>query len=385
MMRILLTAALLTTSVIPSFTMADDTDVYTGSTVGTATPNVMMLIDTSGSMGAFAEPFPEAYDPTVTYDDSRFGFDPDGYYVFSAAVVDMELYNVSPIDNKTIFIDQRVADMIKEYQIDPSVIRCGNTAVYLATLRNDGYDFTNRWAFWRPGKANLDYYSQGEGPLGWTGPNKYVGYYYYYNDQDELPTVDSEPGHMLQCSLSGTKPYEYNGTYYQYMSYQYGDRPFADAYPHPTAYRYTQMFTGNYLNYISVVTESRMGIVRRAVETAMSQMEDINIGLATFDLDSLGAGIDFVIQPIEDVEDRINERLDTFSPWLGTPIAESLHEVYLYLSGSAPKYGDLSQDHYYFWGVNLREYTRDNSDGVYGNGFQHGHGLITRYYNFVDP
>jgi len=74
MMRILLTAALLTTSVIPSFTMADDTDVYTGSTVGTATPNVMMLIDTSGSMGAFAEPFPEAYDPTVTYDDSRFGF-----------------------------------------------------------------------------------------------------------------------------------------------------------------------------------------------------------------------------------------------------------------------------------------------------------------------
>ena len=347
--------------------------------------NVLVLIDTSSPMGAFANPFPPAYNPDITYDDSRYGFEAGAYYVFRAPLVDLTPDNTSPLDNKALFLDPQVADMLQDFRVESRVIRCGDTAQYLKTLNQQGFDFAREWAFWRPGQPDGQAYSPGKTDTGWSGPDKYIGYYHFYGEQDALPSVDSEPGHILQCALAGSQPYRYEEQNYRYMSYESGQQPYGNRAPHSSAYRYTQLMTGNYLNYLSVVTESRLDVFRRALLTALDQLENINVGLATFDTDSTGVGIDVAVQPVASAREAIRARLSRLSAWSGSPVAEGFYEMYLYLSGNPADYGLMSQDHLYFWGVFSRRYSAENSDPYFANGFQTGHGLTSREYDVNDP
>ena len=51
----------------PSPVRADDTEIFFAQTSSEAAPNIMFILDTSGSMDYVVQGSPEAYDPTKTY------------------------------------------------------------------------------------------------------------------------------------------------------------------------------------------------------------------------------------------------------------------------------------------------------------------------------
>ena len=68
--------------------LADDTEIFTGGGTGGNT-NLLFIVDTSRSMTAWSDGTTEVaevdrppYDPEVVYDNSKYGFDADAYYVY---------------------------------------------------------------------------------------------------------------------------------------------------------------------------------------------------------------------------------------------------------------------------------------------------------------
>jgi type IV pilus assembly protein PilY1 len=117
-----------------------------------------------------------------------------------------------------------------------------------------------------------------------------------------------------------------------------------------TAYNNITLFSGNYLNYKSnppaSVTKSRMLIAKEAINTIIDSNRGVRFGLMVFNYNNTTPHGGRVLMRIDSMTDERRATMKalvnniTASTW--TPLAESLWEAYRYFSGGSVDYGNPS-------------------------------------------
>ena len=364
------TIALLFT--VTPFTYSDDVEIYTGAG-GSGSSNILFILDTSGSMSEWAvnnegqtPNQPPPYNSSTVYPTDNYGFDTNAYYVFDSG-------EFSGRGDHLRTLSESEVNRIKQYEILPSSLNCSRSQV-LSDIENQGV-VTDEFAFFKPGE-------------GWSGPDR--------NDEilrDGSPSVSTGGGTILQCkeySGFGSRNYVYNGSsyksisssgYYDYSGaiYTNNDRYswFLDAtydWGNWGDGSYNILWKGNYLNYMGTpyddgieASKMRLDLVRDAAKQVISSTSsaNVNFSLMRFDSNSSGGFVGIPMTPITELRENFDDIVDKYHPAGGTPLSETLHEAYLYLTGDTMKYGEDSYSSTY---KDIEKASRDPNTGfITGN------------------
>jgi len=343
------------------FSMADDTEIFTGGGTGGNT-NLLFVVDTSRSMTAWSDGTTEVenverppYDPEVVYDNSKYGFDANGYYVYDVPSTGWDFENLSNWQ----------VDAIKANEFSIDVLNCSLKSDILTALANYGIN-----------NGTYSFFTDGQG---WgTG------------------TTNTNTSSILQCQES-IGNYNYNGTTYNYMSnnltytstgsaytnssttpeqqctwtwgwvgpnwWNYGWYQQCNWVPVNGIYNwdntaYNTIFSGNYLNYLVAPVDGaaakmmRIDVVQQAAKEVLASttLTNLNIGLMRFSVNGEGGMVSMPVTPVSEGLSTFNDTIDSFAAYGGTPIEETLYEAFLYMSGGTPKYGTSSK---------IRDYRND--------------------------
>lgn len=303
MERLFLLTLFLTTA-----SFADDIEIYQGAQASTR-PNVVMVMDTSRSMSLYEEDNLGEYNPEVTYEKPINGYDSESYYV-------------SKVSSGLGLSDTEVA-LIRSQRVHPKSLICPEAWNALNTVGV----YSGGLAYWKPGRL------RGWVPL--------------------LITPDYDPEHVIICL--NQERYRYKNKTYRYLR-RGNSKPFTNSsgwfsnrFYGVTTNRYARMFSGNYLNYQLAKNSlndkfyySRMVIARRAAKDALKEAPGVNVALMRFDSTGDGGFVDMAMTPVENAHAVFKEKVDNYFPWGGTPLEETYHEAYLYLTGQSSKYGKSS-------------------------------------------
>jgi len=305
---------------------ADDIEIYRGGN-GSATPNVLFVMDTSRSMSRMEITSLGPFNAATRYPVPLNGYDPDGIYLSRPAGA---LYDG---DGST---DTEVR-AIRGNRIHPATIQCPQLTQSLAAAGK----YIGEIKYWKRGS-------------GWRGPIGPLGF-------SDLINTGYDSADIVICQNS---PYLFSGSNYTYLANDLWDNnaPYTNSWIKSLTWNlgpyYTRAFTGNYLNYQIALTDenaqkfelSRMVISREAAKDAVASVNGINLGLMKFDTGfpgnwaSLfdggeGGFVDIPLSPVADMRDEFKEKIDKYFTWGATPLEESYHEAFLYLTGKTPKYG----------------------------------------------
>lgn len=322
-------------TVMVSKATADDIEIYTGSPGGVAS-NAMLVLDTSRSMEIWAihpeldvNPRPP-YNAETTY-ESAYEFNAESYYL-------VRQYDAEDrfISGDTWFIDK-----VLDSEVTANAIECDEAT---SALQNTGV-FNGKLKYWHPTLQE------------WDAPSlSYTGYWLV-----DLPEVTTAAGSIVECE---SPQYTYGGSTYNYLS-KNNSFPYTDQsgiyyqwfipYRYDQAwgtYYYTQLYSGNYLNYLTnpnVNTQAltRYEVASAAIRDVIDSTSGVNIGLMRFSSDGEGGMVKVPIGPIEEVRADIHAALDEINPIGSTPLEETFHEAFQYFSGSNLIYGDDSRSEVY--------------------------------------
>ncbi|TPD53892.1 MAG: hypothetical protein C9355_11205 [Thalassolituus maritimus] len=343
--------------VISSVTRADDTEIFTGGG-GAGNENILLIMDTSGSMSAWAnDTDTPPYDPSVTYE--AYGFAADSYY----------LYRSESVDDIQALTNSEVA-AIKANEISLSALNCSSSGAINNDIVNSGFS-SNTYSFFEPGH-------------GWEGSD-----------------VSTASGSILQCRESGD--YNYGGSNYDYLVNAAGWTEFSYPYTNTRRVRgacllgggwlpcfvwdytdtsydwdnstYNVIWSGNYLNYRGSDLGNqqkvmRIDVVKQAAKDVVGAMSSPNKSVALMRFNSFyyssgwkngdGAYVDLPMTPVTELGDDFDSAIDSYDALGGTPIEQSLYEAYRYLSGGNVKYGKSA--HYATWYDPIDPDWRDEND-----------------------
>ena len=263
-------------------------------------PNVMFILDTSGSMSTELETN-EPYDSTQTYDDGA--CDPDVYYWTD---VDIE-----PVCNGS-----------NDRFINKDSFFCE----YAANQLNGIGSYTNTMVQYREGGKD----GTGNGPFRW----QYLAS--GYNSQpvecqaDSGVHGDGVPGYLWAANGTGLdNPFTDN---------EQGELSWGSA-PRNLAYTF---YDGNYLNWKdnpNKVDMSRFDVMKAVATTVLSSVNNLNVALMQFNIDEGGP----VIMGMTDLNTNRQSVLDTINNLefsLYTPLSETMYENALYWRGMYAYYGE---------------------------------------------
>jgi type IV pilus assembly protein PilY1 len=250
-------STLLIFAAVFSSSYADDTEIYGTNGAGDenkyAQPNVMIILDTSGSMqGEASYVVKEAYNNATTYTGDYSRILPNlNYYKTWGYTEDRLKNNASGCADELAKLDTVGTVTAKFREWDPD----SGTWVALTSGNNN-----NQW---------------------------------------------------IQCTDDG----------WEYTLY---------------SPNYVKWFHTN--NKVEQVT-TRMKVVQDAIVNLVNNLEDVNVGLMRFDQGSEGGLVDVAIGTIETVKESIITKVNTYTPYGGTPLTEVLYEAGQYYHGQAATYG----------------------------------------------
>ncbi|HEY5602335.1 MAG TPA: PilC/PilY family type IV pilus protein [Gammaproteobacteria bacterium] len=281
--------------------LAVDTEIYVGSSTvpSEAVPNLVFIIDTSGSMDTDVEVSVGSYDPATAYTGS-----------------------------------------------------CVSTRIYYSTSGNppscgtDNYINTTSFTCDDAGTA-----------LGATGNGYYVGRAARYKqgkkkrgDQwDDLSNSDHDD--PVECMADFGVHGETDASTDLYPADEGGGGPWTNVQSdsinwNNTGTTYT-FYNANYLNWrnsaAAIVTKTRLQIVQEVFSDLMDSISGVNIAVMRFDSGGDGGYFVMPMQFLNDsnrqtYKDAVNAM--TANGW--TPLSETLYESYLFYKGEAVRYGDDS-------------------------------------------
>jgi len=311
--KALIAGLMLSSSVVPVAT-ADDIEIYTtlGGTSVVSNPNIMFVVDTSGSMSTKSKVRP-LYDDSITYSTAAAGSCvPTGIYFTDTGdmpdcAISTDYFDVSDLDCNHALVGYN-ADGTKIPGQDGSLLMVGTYSDQLAR-----FDSTvDRWR--------------------------------------EVSTSASAT--MVEC-LSDSGIHGSNGGKHwiedSVQAYT-SSAPADPDVPHPvwsSGAGHLQLWSGNYINYQKDTTlvdieKSYIDQVKTAVDIMVRGNTQVDIGLMRFDRDAEGGP---VMYPILDVGADRNDfftRLKTLDTGGYTPLSEAYYEALLYFGGKATDYGDKS-------------------------------------------
>ncbi|GAA6144340.1 pilus assembly protein [Thalassolituus maritimus] len=350
---LLLAAALMSGSVY-----SDDTEIFTGGGTGGNT-NLLFLIDTSRSMTALANEDEEAasrppYSSDIIYDDSRYGFHPDAYYVYDLP----ENWDLGDLSQSQV-------NELLSHEINYDVINCSDLPRIQSALNEYGTT-TGAFAFfspdngWGTGETTTDSNTilqcrEDAGEYSYQG----ITYQNMVNARgyDELgsPYTNDNTVEDQDCELV----YKYLGNINGWGIFNpnnYGYVEECSTYNVSIAYNWTNdayntVLSGNYLNYRvapydgeTVEELMRIQVVQKAAKEvlASTSLTQLNIAIMSFSSNGDGGMVRLPASTLSDNIDTINSTIDSLVAYGGTPIEESLYEAYRYMSGQSPWHGSKS-------------------------------------------
>jgi type IV pilus assembly protein PilY1 len=307
-------------SVAAGAALADDTEIFTGATGGGIQPNIMFIIDTSGSMST---PVVDrvAYDPTVTYAGGSSTCDVNSFYFVAGST------GTPPACNST----RKLAN---------SYLKCVAGANALGNSPSSPGFYTDNMVQWkRSGRTTFTYAWNGT-LSSTTSSNTDVACQGDYPANSPYASTYNGPSNTAanEFTTTANKIYWNNGS--------------------PTLNTYT-IYSGNYLNwynYDSTVTiGTRISVVQSAATSLINSMSNVNIGLMRYSNDETKTGasgdaaaqggmVVYPISPVATGSNRTNliTALNSYSANGWTPLSETMYEAYLYFSGGQVHYGNTS-------------------------------------------
>jgi type IV pilus assembly protein PilY1 len=332
---------------------ADDTEIFTGGGAA-GTQNILMIMDTSRSMSAWADTSVKPYSSSEVYES--YGFDKDSLYLISAA------YQLDSLDSSDI-------NNIRSNEILAESINCSTSANITTSLSEEGISIAN-YAFFQPGE-------------GW-----------------ETSTVSTGAGTITQCKES---PYNYQGNLYNYLAnttkfeqdssiYTNQDDEFIctgsifgfcyKGYTIDYSFDwnnnvYSKIVTGNYLNYQGWDGKEpqelmRIDAVKQAAKEVVGSLSspNIRVGLMRFNSDHSpykygtqtgeGGYLDLPLTSVSELGNLFDSKIDSYDAIGGTPLEQTLYEAYSYFSGGPVTYGEKA--YYAKWERPIDKNWRNESD-----------------------
>ncbi|MDZ7644012.1 MAG: PilC/PilY family type IV pilus protein [Woeseiaceae bacterium] len=292
----LLTSAALLTLFGGASAIADDTELLLVNPDPSQrpTPNVLFILDTSGSMTS-TEETTEPYDSSNSYSGNC---DPDRLYWTDV--------DVTP-----------VCDGSETNYVDKASFHCAFAERQLAGIGS----FTNTMVQYRPDQPGMEPSWNELEPGNATAPVECQA--------DSGTHGDGTVGDVYAAAGSGlANPWTSDSM----AEISWGSSPRNVAYT---------VYDGNYLNWQAspvTVTLSRNEIMRTVTTTMLNSLNNLNVGVMRFNNDDGGV----VIESIKDLDDNradIIATVDALNASGATPLAETLYESALYWNGLAAVYG----------------------------------------------
>ena len=280
------------TAAIPA--QADDTEIYTGlnsAANGAVDPNVLFILDTSGSMGSSVTQVIAAYDPTTTYTGS-----------------------------------------------------CVNSRVYYSTSGTPPTCGTSRYfdlSKFRCAAANTPLFGTGSNSPGFfqdrVARHSTGGSFFSSTGWKSLSTFDRSPNHV-ECrsdeNIHGSENYNQpdgsGGNYIRNTTAGYTSNASRRRNWNNTGQFYT-LYSANYMNYFnnsaSVTNTTRLEIMKDVVKSVADSNNNLNIGLMRFDTD--GGPVIFPFSDIDapNVRTNFKNTVSNLNASGITPLSETLREA----------------------------------------------------------
>ncbi len=305
--------------------VAEDIEIYQSGNLGTATvsPNILLILDNSGSMGEKLDITP-VYDPDTDY--SALGgncFDPDKMY----ASVTSDVKCTAQFKDSSFLLSQNQCQRAKD--------AFAVTGMYNSVFAQ----WNSTKNFWgllkeRTIAANYIECRPDQGVHGKGGADTYI-------------------------SLLGTS-----------SAYT------ADATDSTTNWSTLEsesltLYTGNWMNYkvanLPMIESTRFEVMQLVMNNLLYSIDGVNIGLMNFNFHQGGA-IRFPISDITNNREALRTEINSWDPSTWTPLSETLYEAYLYFSGGAADYGIVGAVP--FWDSSTSSVSSAFIDGDRSNNYQ---------------
>ncbi|MBL4712793.1 MAG: hypothetical protein JKX75_09930, partial [Gammaproteobacteria bacterium] len=290
--------------------VAEDIEIYTtaGTTAASTTsqPNVLLILDTSGSMGSSVLTRPP-FDSSVDYSSGGGCFKDDRAYIlpyggFYAWIHCNGFYSQF----------YGTPDQLSQVELSEFVCDAAND------IETVGYA-TERFSQYRSGAWSNSITS---------------------DDEDDFVECESDQGVHGETSSSSLTWASQSGSAWsssQSDEIDWASRGFG-----------ATLHTGRYANYLitAPVTNAgtRISVMQQAIKDLIDSLSGINVGLMRFDSSSNGG---MIATPVESVDNaahaqELKDDVDAMTASGGTPLSESFYEAALYFQGRAVDYGNGS-------------------------------------------
>jgi type IV pilus assembly protein PilY1 len=274
---------------------ADDTEIFFGGTSASATgnPNILLILDTSGSMDTTLPTSLKDYNPSTTYPGTCSSS--NIYYQKSSSTSTPTCTSTSSIAASNLYCTPA------------------------STAFSSSGKYSDNAIGWRKGSNNK---------WSWTASISSPTYITCQKDADSLyPLVGSTTTSTNQWGGTAGNNYYTSTNNPTYTSYAF--------------------YSANYVNYLNdpaqiIFTGTRLDAVKQASKSLIDSLSGVNVGIMRYS--TTGAG-GMVLAPLEDVTTygtSLKSTIDSLSASGNTPLSETLYEAYLYYSGKSVLYGDSS-------------------------------------------
>jgi type IV pilus assembly protein PilY1 len=285
--------------------IADDTELLllTPPDPSEVKPNVLFILDTSGSMDTTQE-FGAFYDPLMDY--SAFGSCGRDRLYYG------DLTGEDPVcdASNTMFVDKAA------YQCAASVTAIADVGTHTGVMvqYRIGASGFNEWAELQPGNSTGTVECQADSGIHGDGRDARAGLLYAAsgsNMPEAYTGIDTEE---IDWTSSG-----YNTSY--------------------------KIYDGNYLNYKkdpATQDTSRAEIMQEVTKTVLNSVDNMNVGIMRFN-EREGGVVLLAPTDLDTNRASILTTIDSLNPYVWTPLAETLFESALFWQGLPANYGNLNQ------------------------------------------
>lgn len=300
---ILSTLAGLAVALLGGAAAADDTEIFT-QVLPPVDPNILFVIDTSGSMESEVV-VGQDYDPTVMY---------------SGECKKDHIYYTHSTTN-VIELPRCDGDMEPDTHVNLDAFRC---RAALDAIAQVGF-FLDSYAQWDPNNSDWRLLVRAETgtPPGGERLVECAADYGIHGDGVDEQKVYPADGDSGPWNAAPTLSIDW-----------------------PAFDNYT-FYSANYLNWISSspqeVVQSRLDLVKDVVGDLIIGMNGARVGIARFSSDGQGGMVLHEIADVATARDSLLSVLAAQTPAGATPLAETMFEMHQYLRGAEVVYGKSSQ------------------------------------------
>ncbi len=292
---------------------ADDTEIFLGNPSNLAAPNIMLILDTSGSMGSNTiSPVP--YDRNFTY---------------------VGIGDCSGIANRVYWsTNDNVPGCDSNNWFDISLLKCAaaRTGVALGTGGTGAY--LDRFIRWRGNNSRRSWQS--------------------LSSNNNPRDVECRADNGVDGNLAATDPYpSIVGNNNSSVDGVWTAAAGSSIWTNANAGTIATIYSGNYIAYyeqfriLSVLT--RMDVMKDAATRLLSALNGVNVGLMRYSRNGGGGDLEaqggMVAYPIGPIDTNRQQLIDAVNGWTAngfTPLSETLFEAYRYFTGGPVGFGDTS-------------------------------------------